>query len=573
MKYLKNIVVLMAGCMSLVSCEDKLTEKPNSYYTEDEFFSDPDNVEMGILGIYNVLPSLYGDYGMAFFASDDTWYASTGNSDSGRRDISAYTMTTSNRYVENAWTYTYQGLERANYMIAGIEAMDEYESNENLHELVAEAKFLRALFSFNLVLYWGDVPYKTTPTNSYEEAYLPRTSREDIYDQIIEDLTDAEEGMDWATSSSSPERATQASARALKMRVLLQRAGYSLQMDGTLQRPEDNLRQEYFTAVTEEWEAFEANGYHGLYTTDNGVSNGFDDDHTIGNYEALFRTFSYGTLNSRESLFEVAFYTVDGSTGARGYWGTYNGPRVDAPGINTTETSDFMGRANAMYRVVPEWRDFFEEGDNRRDVMVCTYNYTWDSDVYNHVKEEVTDVRSWYPGKWRREWMPIGYKEPNITDVNYCMLRYADVVLMAAEAYNELGETSTAWTLLNRVRERAQATQVNSLQEYRNCQPNLLELPFFNGGTAQDDFRAALYWERAFELAFEGMRKYDLIRWGILEEALVMTGNNTHANTAGTNRPYVAGDNFQTGKHELFPIPLDEIQANPLLENKNNPNY
>ena len=61
MKYLKNIVVLMAGCMSLVSCEDKLTEKPNSYYTEDEFFSDPDNVEMGILGIYNVLPSLYGD--------------------------------------------------------------------------------------------------------------------------------------------------------------------------------------------------------------------------------------------------------------------------------------------------------------------------------------------------------------------------------------------------------------------------------------------------------------------------------------------------------------------------------
>ena len=169
--------------------------------------------------------------------------------------------------------------------------------------------------------------------------------------------------------------------------------------------------------------------------------------------------------------------------------------------------------------------------------------------------------------------MPIGYKEPNITDVNYCMLRYADVVLMAAEAYNELGETSTAWTLLNRVRERAQATQVNSLQEYRNCQPNLLELPFFNGGTAQDDFRAALYWDRAFELAFEGMRKYDLIRWGILEEALVMTGNNTHANTAGTNRPYVAGDNFQTGKHELFPIPLDEIQANPLLENKNNPNY
>lgn len=153
MRYLKNILMLMAGCLSLVSCEDKLTETPNSDYTEDEFFSDPDNVEMGILGIYNVLPSLYGDYGMAFFASDDTWYAAPGVSDSGRRDISGYTLTTSNKYVENAWLYTYQGLERANYMIARIEGMDEYGGNANLHKLVAEAKFLRALFSFNLVLY------------------------------------------------------------------------------------------------------------------------------------------------------------------------------------------------------------------------------------------------------------------------------------------------------------------------------------------------------------------------------------------------------------------------------------
>lgn len=573
MGYFKNIVLFMASCLTLASCEDKLTEKPSSYYTADEFFSDSDNAEMGILGIYNVLPSLYGDYGMAFFVSDDTWYASPGNSDNGRRDISAYTMTTSNRYVENAWTYNYQGLERANYMIAGIESMDEYESDRNLQRLVAEAKFLRALFSFNLVMYWGDVPYKTTSTDTYGEAYLPRMQREDIYDQIIEDLTDAENGLDWATASSSPERATQGSARALKMRVLLQRAGYSLQMDGQLKRPEDNLRLEYFTAVTEEWEAFEANGYHDLYTTADGVSGGFKDDHEIGNYEALFRTFSYGTLNSKESLFEVAFYTVDGSTGARGYWGTYNGPLVVAPSISTTETSRFMGRANAMHRVVPEWRDYFEGNDGRRDVMVCTYRYNWDSEVYNHVKEEITSVRSWYPGKWRREWMPIGYKEPNITDVNYCMLRYADVLLMAAEAYNELGETPTAWTLLNRVRERAGATQVNSLQDYRACQPNLPDLTFLSGGTAGDDFRVALYWERAFELAFEGMRKYDLIRWGVLEEALVATSSNTAANTEGTSRNYLSADNFRTGRHELFPIPLDEIQANPLLENANNPGY
>lgn len=566
MKYLKNMLMIVAGCLVFASCEDMLTENPGSYYDKDKFFSDPDNVEMGILGIYNMLPTLYGSNEMSFFASDDSFYSQPGAADSGRRDISAYTMTTSNKAVEDVWTGTYRGLERANYMIQGIENMDGYARNEDLQALVAEAKFLRALFSFNLVVYWGDVPYKTTPTGTYGEAYLPRTDREKIYDQIIQDLTDAEEGMAWATASSSPERATQGSARALKMRVLLQRAGYSLRMDGTLKRPEDAVRRDYFNSVIEEWEAFEANGYHGFFDTQVDGADGF---------EGLFRSFSAGVLNSKESLFEVAFYTPDGSTGARGNWGTYNGPYVDAPNINTNETGKFMGRAQAFFRVLPEWRSFFEENDERRDVMIVTYRYTWDSEVYSHVKTDISrDVRSWYPGKWRREWMPLGYKDPNNTDVNYCMLRYADVVLMAAEAYNETGETPKAWELLNRVRERAKATRITSANYNELMKsPKVYNLDFIDDSDEQGRFRTALYWERGFELAFEGQRKYDLIRWGILGEALKMMGDNTGANTAGSTKAFLAGDNFRSGQHELFPIPLDEMQANPQLENMNNPNY
>lgn len=92
-------------------------------------------------------------------------------------------------------------------------------------------------------------------------------------------------------------------------------------------------------------------------------------------------------------------------------------------------------------------------------LWVCTYMYKWDTQSYNHKKVENKSNR-WYPGKWRREWMPIGYKNPNSTDVNYCPLRYADVVLMAAEAYNETGDTPMAWTLLNKVRTRAKATEI-----------------------------------------------------------------------------------------------------------------
>jgi len=559
---IKSLKIFLMGVGTLLwmtACQDTLTEHPDSYYDNEDFFTSEANAEMGIIGIYNVLPTLYGDNEMAFGASDDTYYASGTNTDNARRDIAHYTLSTTNKYVEAVWQATYQGIERANYMIEGIQEMQGFAENKKLQSLVAEAKFLRAFLSFNLVKYWGDVPYKTTSTGSYEEAYQPRTSREVIYDQIVDDLDDAKENMSWANEASSPERATQGAARALLMRVLLQRAGYSLQMDGTMTRPEEELRQTYFAKVIDEWEAFQENGYHDFYE---------------GGYEALFKSFSAGELHSKESIFEVAFYTVDGRTGARGYWGTYNGPLVAAPGIEATETDKFMGRANALFRVIPEWRDFFEESDVRRDVMICTYQYDWDKTLYNHVKKDnIRNKKNWYPGKWRREWMPLGYKDPNITDVNYCSLRYADVVLMAAEAYNETGETAQAWKLLNRVRQRAGATEITSAN-YASLMksPKVYDLPFIEDGDEAGRFRTALYWERGFELAFELQRRFDLLRWGVLGDALQLMASKTAVNLS-SEKAFMAGFNFVSGKHELFPIPLDEIQVNYCLENKNNPNY
>lgn len=121
-----------------------------------------------------------------------------------------------------------------------------------------------------------------------------------------------------------------------------------------------------------------------------------------------------------------------------------------------------MGRANGFFIVVPEWRNFFEASDKRRDVAICTYRYTWNGTKKEHVKEE-RSAGSWYVGKWRREWMPkeSWNKNINYADVNYCPLRYADVVLMAAEAYNETGtDRQKAWDLLNSVRTRAEATSI-----------------------------------------------------------------------------------------------------------------
>lgn len=574
MKKNKFIYILSALVLAgATSCEDTLTEKPDSYYEKENYFVNETNANMAIVGIYDCLAKLqhYGQNEMAIPSSDDTYYIQGTGTDNTRRDISHYTLSPSNTWITTCWTWKYKGIDRANYAIDGIESMEGYADSKRLKSYAAEARFLRALFSLDLVKYWGDVPYKTMYSASYEDAYQPRMDREKIYDQIIEDLNFAKDNMDWATASSTPERATQGAARALLMRAYLQRAGYSLQMNGKMTRPDDEARKKYFEAVTKEWEAFVANGYHDFYAD---------------GYAELFKGFSAGKLDTKESLFEIAFFNVSGDNEDSGIWGTYNGPKVEAPGAGA-DMSQVMGRANAFFRVVPEWKGFFEDNDARRDIMVCTYQYKWDKATLNHKKAEQKSGKNWYPGKWRREWMPLGFKNPNNTDVNYCFLRYADVVLMAAEAYNELNDPATAWSLINKVRARSGATQIdgtNYADFYKA--PKVYDLEelddagtptgslFIDDSTPQGQVRTALYWERGFELAFEGQRKYDLIRWNVLFPALKLFGQKTIAdiNPKTAKDLYPAYKNFKPGKHELLPIPQDEMDINSKLTEQN-PGY
>lgn len=121
-------------------------------------------------------------------ASDDTYYTSRTHSDNQVHDIAHYRTNSTNTWIENLWKFKYQTIDRANMTIDGIRNMTGYEENKKLKELEAEARFLRAFIAFDLIKYWGDVPFKTTYSDSYESAYQPRVSREIIYDEIIADL-------------------------------------------------------------------------------------------------------------------------------------------------------------------------------------------------------------------------------------------------------------------------------------------------------------------------------------------------------------------------------------------------
>ena len=202
------------------------------------------------------------------------------------------------------------GIDRANFAIEGIENMAGYEEDTSLKELVAQAKFLRAFLAFDLVKYWGDVPFKTDYTAGYESAFNGRISREEIYDYIIEDLDFAKENLQKGSASLSPEIPSQGAAHAMLMRVYLQRAGYSLQQDGSLNRPADDKRKAYFDAVIAEWTAFQNKGYHNFHP---------------GGYLKLFQGYSGGVLNSMENLWEIAFNpTGSGYKDNSGTWATYN---------------------------------------------------------------------------------------------------------------------------------------------------------------------------------------------------------------------------------------------------------
>lgn len=578
----KNKLVYVLGAllsMGVVSCD--LTEKPTSFYEMDTYFTTADKAKMAVIGIYDCLAAegSYGQYVMPFASSDDMYMVrGTATGDGTRRDISHYALTSSNTWVASVWNYIYEGIDRANTAIAGIEKMPGYENSDELKELVAQARFLRAFLAFDLVRYWGDVPFKTTSTGSFGDTAQPRTEREKIYDQIIIDLDFAKIHLKPGNEVASSEVPCRGAARALLMRVYLQRAGYSLdRTTRTLTRPDDATRKNYFDAVIEEWKAFGTEGYHNFYGA---------------GYEELFKNYSKLVLNNQESLWEIAFEPNNGQKDNAGYWATYNGPLVDAPDAGSgAANQNFFGRANAFFIVLPYWGDFYDDNDVRRDVNFVDYVYRWvkkdKAQVKMSVCQEISKNMYRYPGKWRREWMAPGFVDPNHTGVNYCPLRYADVVLMAAEAYNEINDTPKAWELLNDVRARAHATEINS-SNYASLMkaPKVYDLPFISDGDEAGKFRTALYWERAFETAYEGQRKFDLIRWGVLGDALRAAqtyiegweeGANLFKDVDKNGKPtkleegespavwdpvvwatqnYVAGHNFVDGKHELLPIPL-----------------
>lgn len=385
---------------------------------------------------------------------------------------------TNNTRRLNMWPALYQAINRANIV---LEKIPEIEMDETLKSrLIGETKFLRGFYYFTLATFFGDVPLRLEATR-LDNLAKEKSSFEDVIAQVRLDLNDAISQLQERSEMAPADlgRATVGAARALLGKV--------------------ELYQENYTEAAAHFEQVINSSEYSLHPV----------------YAELFQA---GNDNLPESLFEIQHQSNGGgwANGSEGSWiSGWNG--VTGQG---TINFGFGGGNQPNQDLV----DAYEEGDIREDFTIVR-----DGDDYFGAPFDAAQSATDYG---QRKYILPAELEPSAADspINYHIIRYADVLLMYAEALNEInnGPTQAAYDAINAVRARAE----------------LNALPM---GMSQQEFFDALVQERRVELFLEAHRTWDLIRWGLGEEVLTPTVG------------------FIPGLHERLPIPQSELDTNPLM--------
>ncbi len=504
--------MLIASTTLLISCKKFLEPEPVSSFSQKFVFSNVPYAKSAVIGIYNSLSTqnAYGLYLSGYYPydTDEMMGAGGATRDNERRDLARYNVISSNGGLSTAYSNCYAGIERANICIQQIPLMDLYSNGSplqkgQLRRLYGEALTLRAQFYFDLIKHWGDVPAAFSPSAESENLFLPKTDRDTIYDRIIGDLKIASDLMPWRTEvatlgDAADERLTKGAVKALRARIALARAGYSLRRSPQqMQRRPDYLK--YYTIARDECAEVMARR----------------DQHNLNpSYKAVWKDYVCSRLANEpngELMFQVAEGGATGTTDGR--IGIYNGTR-------------FAGVGGGSPLVLPTYYYAFDSTDVRRDVTAVPYETK--SDGINRTGHAITSI---YDGKYRREWWANPANPTNATlfsGINWVLIRFSDVLLMYAEAVNEINHGPTADAL-------AAVTEVSKRAHSGNAAlvPNI--------PADYDGFFKFIVRERYLEFGSEGIRKYDLIRWNLLQTALNETrinlGNLGNATPVAMNAP------------------------------------
>jgi len=507
--------VFLAIIVTFSSCNILETESQSSF-DAPVVFSDPLLAEFFLLGVFDVLGinNSYRNRLIHTFSNADTEIHNAslnGLTENGRRALAIFRINADNGDINganNPFTFAYIAIERLNLLLDGIRRYGGGpESCQALGRVYGEALALRAFFYFDLIRWHGDVPARFEPVNS-ETLFVGRANRDIIYAQILEDLRIASKLLPWPGETASHSRVyrmNRAFAHAFRARVALHAGGYSLRADngpdadGVIRLSEDRPCPEtgFYLSRSEMFEIARTETYTLIWGE--GRGRGF---RLESSFEQIFRDNMREEASvGRESIFELPY-----SPGSRGQWLSFYGVRHVGLDRFNASPSNVKGEAGPS----PIMWYWFAEGDTRRDVSVVPFR--WEGTNSATTARQVIQagsgtpsVRIWYFGKLRADW---GARRMSSNDdgIRPIVMRFADVLLMFAEAENELnGPTDDARYALRTVRERAFAGA-----------PDPLNI----NGLSQEAFFQAIMDERAFEFLGEQRRKYDLNRWNMLRANL-----------------------------------------------------
>ena len=401
--------------------------------------------------------------------------------DDNKNDLWDYNTLPTNGQMNtdnNAYAKFYEGIERANLAIEGIRQYGNIDSNKDMAQLLGEALTLRAVIYNDLIKAWGDVPARFTPNNS-DNMYLGRTNRDVIYKQLLADLLEAENYCYWPNENKitkTTERVSKAFVKALRARLALYAGGFGLRGDGYRKSKDAELAPEKMYEIARK-------------ECEDIINQGCN---TLGGFKENFEKLCQDNVTAGgESLWEIPF--SDGRGRVLYTWGVKHNAKDQY-------TQQAQGGVNGPIAYL--YYDY-DADDIRRDITCVPYE--WSKDL-NNGKAFATfrAINKWCFGKLRYEWMNRIVTSTNDDGVNFQYMRMADVYLMAAEAENELGNTSTAWNYMKPVLDRVlPAAKVSALQAKYTA--------------SQQAFREGIYDQRALEFAGEALRKPDLVRWGIID--------------------------------------------------------
>lgn len=412
------ISALILIFISATSCKKFLDTEPTDFAVPEQYYNTEQQLKEALAGVYSSLTTTatYGLY-MPFYlatGTDEGFYKLS----TSTPNPANYNITEAEPKIRNTWNDLYDGVNRANNLLANINKPVMSERSRQV--IKGEALFLRAYMYFQLVTNWGDVPLLLEPTVDSRKVNNPAAPSKQIYDQVLKDMIEAKDLVNDYNTNGTPVHVSKTAVKAMLARVCLKMAG-------------EPLMEVAKYADARAWaDSVIQSNVHSLNP----------------DYKQIFINESADLFDNayKEALWEIDFYGNNiGSKSLGGRWPIYMGVRNVNKDIGYSY--GYVGATSYLYNL-------YGDGDLRRDWAIAPYQfYKTATDV--KVLISSSDIYTRTEGKWRREYEMVKPLNTEYGPTNFPVIRYADVLLMFAEADNEInGPTSQAYDALNRVRRR-----------------------------------------------------------------------------------------------------------------------